>query len=56
MLPAPMVLPRIHLPDWVGMVVLDLDCLLVEARDRSWEGWAEAPLLAVADGGISGGG
>lgn len=24
MLPAPMVFPRIHFPDWVGMVVRDL--------------------------------
>lgn len=27
MLPAPIVFPKIHLPDWVGMVVRDLVCL-----------------------------
>lgn len=30
MLPAPMVLPKIHLPDCVGMVVRDLDCLALD--------------------------
>lgn len=30
MLPAPIVLPNIHFPDWVGIVVRDRDCLVEE--------------------------
>lgn len=47
MLPAPMVLPRIHFPDWVGMVVRDL-ALVAEAaaRGSAAEGWTGAgPVL-----------
>ena len=61
MLPAPMVLPKIHFPDCVGMVVRDLDCLALEACVASaapWEALCDAgaalPLLLTAEGGISG--
>jgi hypothetical protein len=63
MLPAPMVLPSIHFPDWVGMTVRDLACLEVEGRGGAsawpccWDWaafWEPAPLLVVAEGAISG--
>lgn len=60
MLPAPIVLPKIHLPDWVGMVVRDLVCLAAGGGASAWP-WAapwEAteglPLLGTAEGGMSG--
>lgn len=43
MLPAPMVFPRIHFPDWVGMVVRDLALVAeAEARGSAVEGWTGA--------------
>src|SRR3569833_769022 len=66
MLPAPMVLPRIHLPDWVGIVVRDLDCLEAEALASAAApcgtgagpallATAAAVMSAVAGGGGKGG-
>lgn len=66
MLPAPIVLPKIHLPDWVGMMVRALLCLEVEALGAEGaSAWpccevvlaaAEAEPLwaAVAEGAMSG--
>lgn len=52
-LPAPMVLPRIHLPDWVGMTLRLLDCFEEECA-WSGTGWEAGPLWeAVAAGDIS---
>ena len=55
MLPAPIVFPRIHLPDWVGIVVRDLPTCCLEDVDRGSEPVAPGlgagtgpPLLATA--------
>lgn len=58
-----MVLPRIHLPDWVGMVVRERDCLALPddglpeesgaAPERPWEEEGGALLeetVAAAEG------
>ena len=55
MLPAPIVLPRIHLPDWVGMEVRVVRCFAPVARASAAAcmtgGTAAGPaLLATAVG------
>ena len=45
MLPAPIVLPRIHFPDCVGIVVRDLALGWAEDRVSAEEGTAAGPVL-----------
>ncbi len=62
MLPAPMVFPRIHFPDCVGMVVRERDCLVAcegwasvaACEERPWDDGGGAGLAAAAEG-MSGG-
>lgn len=47
MLPAPIVLPRIHFPDCVGIVVRDLALGWPEDRGSAEEGTAAGPVLCA---------
>lgn len=47
MLPAPIVLPRIHFPDCVGIVVRDLAFGWPEDRGSADEGTAAGPVLCA---------
>lgn len=47
MLPAPIVLPRLHLPDWAGMVVRGLRALWSE--DAWFEGGGMSAVPFAAD-------